>query len=32
MKNIGVAVKEWNMIEEGDRLLLGLSGGKESIR
>lgn len=26
-----MAVKEWNMIEEGDRLLLGLSGGKDSM-
>ena len=31
MKLVGQAVKEWNMIEEGDRLLLGLSGGKDSL-
>ena len=31
MKLVGNAVKEWNMIEEGDRLLLGLSGGKDSL-
>eukprot|EP00981_Chlorochromonas_danica_P008910 scaffold2343_cov168-Ochromonas_danica.AAC.3 len=31
MKLVGQAVKEWSMIEEGDRLLLGLSGGKDSL-
>lgn len=31
MKLVGQAVKDWNMIEEGDRLLLGLSGGKDSL-
>ena len=31
MKLVGQAVKEWNMIEDGDRLLLGLSGGKDSL-
>jgi len=31
MKLVGQAIKEWNMIEEGDRLLLGLSGGKDSL-
>lgn len=31
MKLVGQAVKEWGMIEEGDRLLLGLSGGKDSL-
>lgn len=31
MKMVGQAVKEWCMIEEGDRLLLGLSGGKDSL-
>jgi len=25
------AVMQWNMIQEGDRLLLGLSGGKDSL-
>ena len=31
MKLVGQAVKEWGMIEEGDRLLLWLSGGKDSL-
>jgi tRNA(Ile)-lysidine synthase TilS/MesJ len=31
MKVVGQAVKDWKMIEEGDRLLLGLSGGKDSL-
>eukprot|EP01035_Chromulina_nebulosa_P025660 gene25660-33507_t len=31
MKLVGQAVKEWDMIREGDRLLLGLSGGKDSL-
>jgi hypothetical protein len=31
MKLVGQAIKDWNMIEEGDRLLLGLSGGKDSL-
>ena len=31
MKAVGQAVKEWRMIEEGDKLLLGLSGGKDSL-
>lgn len=31
MKGVGQAIKDWNMIEEGDRLLLGLSGGKDSL-
>ncbi len=31
MKAIGVAIKDWGMIEDGDRLLLGLSGGKDSM-
>ena len=31
MKLVGQAVKEWSMIEEGDCLLLGLSGGKDSL-
>eukprot|EP00959_Pyramimonas_sp_CCMP1952_P236708 4946955-Pyramimonas_sp.AAC.1 len=25
------AIKEWDMIRPGDRLLLGLSGGKDSL-
>jgi selenocysteine lyase/cysteine desulfurase/tRNA(Ile)-lysidine synthase TilS/MesJ len=31
MRNITQAMIQWNMIEEGDRLLLGLSGGKDSL-
>lgn len=31
MKAVGQAVLDWSMIEEGDRLLLGLSGGKDSL-
>lgn len=31
MKLVGQAVKDWNMFEEGDRVLLGLSGGKDSL-
>lgn len=31
MKLVGQAVKEWGMIQDGDRLLLGLSGGKDSL-
>jgi hypothetical protein len=31
MKSIGEAVHQWDMIKDGDRLLLGLSGGKDSL-
>ena len=31
MKNIGEAIHQWDMIKDGDRLLLGLSGGKDSL-
>jgi tRNA 2-thiocytidine biosynthesis protein TtcA len=31
MRPIGTAVTEFNMINEGDRILLGLSGGKDSL-
>lgn len=31
MRPIGQAVVEFNMIKEGDRVLLGLSGGKDSL-
>lgn len=31
MRHITQAVMQWNMLEEGDRLLLGLSGGKDSL-
>ena len=31
MRPIGQAVTEFKMIEEGDRVLLGLSGGKDSL-
>uniref|UniRef100_M4B796 Aminotransferase class V domain-containing protein n=1 Tax=Hyaloperonospora arabidopsidis (strain Emoy2) TaxID=559515 RepID=M4B796_HYAAE len=28
---VGQAMMQWNMIQEGDRLLLGVSGGKDSL-
>eukprot|EP00547_Thalassionema_nitzschioides_P017373 CAMPEP_0194252566 /NCGR_PEP_ID=MMETSP0158-20130606/27901_1 /TAXON_ID=33649 /ORGANISM="Thalassionema nitzschioides, Strain L26-B" /LENGTH=1211 /DNA_ID=CAMNT_0038990015 /DNA_START=106 /DNA_END=3738 /DNA_ORIENTATION=- len=31
MRMITQAMIQWNMVEEGDRLLLGLSGGKDSL-
>ena len=31
MSMVGKAIKDWNLIEEGDSLLLGLSGGKDSL-
>jgi tRNA(Ile)-lysidine synthase TilS/MesJ len=31
MRYITQAMIQWNMVEEGDRLLLGLSGGKDSL-
>ncbi|TMW63040.1 hypothetical protein Poli38472_005658 [Pythium oligandrum] len=31
MKWVGLAVSHWKMIEEGDRLLVALSGGKDSM-
>lgn len=31
MRAVGQAVMQWGMIEEGDRLLLGVSGGKDSL-
>jgi len=31
MKQVGLAIQDWDMIKEGDRLLLGLSGGKDSM-
>ena len=31
MRLVGTAISDWNMIEDGDRLLLGLSGGKDSL-
>lgn len=31
MKLTGQAMMDWKMIKEGDRLLLGLSGGKDSL-
>ena len=31
MRMVTQAMVQWNMIEEGDRLMLGLSGGKDSM-
>lgn len=31
MKKVGQATMQWDMIQPGDRLLLGLSGGKDSL-
>jgi len=31
IKQMGKAIADWDMIKEGDRLLLGLSGGKDSL-
>jgi len=31
LKSVSQAILQWNMIENGDRLLLGLSGGKDSL-
>ncbi|OIO54513.1 MAG: tRNA 2-thiocytidine(32) synthetase TtcA [Proteobacteria bacterium CG1_02_64_396] len=31
LKPVGEAIRRWNMIREGDRVLLGLSGGKDSM-
>lgn len=30
-KRLGQAIKTFNLIEKGDRILLGLSGGKDSL-
>ena len=30
-RKIGTALSRWNMINEGDRVLVGLSGGKDSL-
>ncbi|SRR6266540_5571466 len=29
-RHMGEAIREWNLIEEGDRILVGISGGKDS--
>jgi len=31
MRVIGQAIRDWRMIEDGDRLVVGLSGGKDSL-
>ena len=31
MRAIGQAIQDWKMIEDGDRLVVGLSGGKDSL-
>ena len=31
MRLVGQAIRDWRMIEEGDRLVVGLSGGKDSL-
>ncbi|GMI13398.1 hypothetical protein TrVE_jg3024 [Triparma verrucosa] len=31
LKKIGEAMMQWKMVNDGDRLLLGLSGGKDSL-
>ncbi len=30
LRRVGTAIKEYNLIEEGDRVLVALSGGKDS--
>ena len=31
MRQVTQAMIQWDMLEDGDRLLLGLSGGKDSM-
>ncbi|MES9927111.1 MAG: tRNA 2-thiocytidine biosynthesis protein TtcA, partial [Candidatus Thiodiazotropha sp. 6PDIVS] len=31
MRKVGKAIADYDMIREGDRILLGVSGGKDSL-
>jgi tRNA(Ile)-lysidine synthase TilS/MesJ len=31
MRSVGQCMQDWSMIQDGDRLMLGLSGGKDSL-